>query len=101
MSPEEGQSVSFALTCSAAVAIHAQAVAALGVAHAEALVHGVGRVPLVPQVHPQLVLALRSDFVQVLQTCGKEGTFVLMPNGFLLFFFSIVSVSFTHIFGAL
>lgn len=57
------------LTCRAAVAVHAQAVAALGVAHAEAIVHGVGSVPLVPQVHTKLILPLGGDLVQVLQAC--------------------------------
>lgn len=62
------------LTRRAAVAVHAQPVAALGVAHAEPVVDGVGHVPLVPQVHPQLVLPLGGDLVQVLQACvsGKE-----------------------------
>lgn len=59
-------------TCGAAVPLHPQLVARLGVSHAELVVDGVGCLPLVPQVHPELVLPLGRDFVQVVQPWGRQ-----------------------------
>lgn len=59
-------------TCGPAVPLHSQLVARLGVPHAELVVDGVGGLPLVPQVHPELVLPLGRDFVQVVQPWGRQ-----------------------------
>ena len=59
-------------TCRAAVPLHLQPVARPGVSHAELVVNGVGRLPVVPQVHPELVLPLGCDFAQSVQPCGRQ-----------------------------
>ena len=50
-------------TCGPAVPFHFQLVASLGISHAEPVVDGVGGLPVVTQVHPELVLPLGCDFV--------------------------------------
>lgn len=50
-------------TCSSAVPLHLQLVASLGIPHAEPVIDGVGCLPVVPQVYPELVLPLGCDFV--------------------------------------
>lgn len=59
-------------TCCPAVALHPQLVASLGVSHAELVVDGVRCLPVVAQVHPELVLPLGCDFVQVVQPWGQQ-----------------------------
>lgn len=61
----------FQLTCCATVAIHPQPVPGLGISNAELVVHSIGCLTSVSQIHTQLVLPLRADFVEVLQTCGN------------------------------
>lgn len=61
-----------ALTCRATVPLHLQPVARPGISHAELVVDGVGRLPVVPQVHPELVLPLGCDFAQSVQPCGRQ-----------------------------
>lgn len=59
-------------TCGPAVALHPQLVASLGIPHAELVVDGVRGLPVVTQVHPELVLPLGCDFVEVVQPCGGQ-----------------------------
>lgn len=59
-------------TCSPAVPLHLQLVASLGVSHAELVIDSIGCLPVVLQVHPQLVLPLGCDFVQVVQPCRRQ-----------------------------
>lgn len=61
-------------TCCPTVPLHLQLVASLGVSHAELVVDGIGCLPMVSQVHPQLVLPLGRDFVQVVQACGQQAS---------------------------
>lgn len=59
-------------TCCPAVPLHLQLVASLGVSHTELVIDSIGCLPMVPQVHSQLVLPLRRDFVQIVQPYGRQ-----------------------------
>lgn len=65
-----GSMCSHYCTCCPTVPLHLQLVASLGISHAELVIDGKGCLSMVPQVHPELVLPLGCDFVQVVQPCG-------------------------------